>query len=67
MGYDPSMTWSEVIRKLKRAGFVQLRSGKGSHLHMVNAKTGQRLVVVYHATQEAGNLGRRLLREAGIK
>jgi hypothetical protein len=26
------MTWKEVIRKLKAAGFVEKRTGKGSHL-----------------------------------
>ena len=36
------MTWGEVIRKLKAAGYVEVRSGKGQ-------------------------LGNRILREAGIR
>jgi predicted RNA binding protein YcfA (HicA-like mRNA interferase family) len=51
----------------KRAGFIKLRTGKGSHLHLVNTTPRQRIVVTNHATQEAGNLGTRILREAGIK
>jgi hypothetical protein len=26
------VTWAEVIRKLKAAGFVEVRGGKGSYL-----------------------------------
>src|SRR5689334_17616694 len=32
IGYDQVVTWKEVIRKLKAAGFVEKRTGKGSHL-----------------------------------
>ena len=30
-GYDEWVTWGELIRRLKAAGFVEARSGKGSH------------------------------------
>lgn len=61
------MTWSEVIRKLKRAGFVEVRSGKGSHLHLFNPKTGKKALVSVHTKQDAGRLGDRILRDAGVK
>ena len=37
------MTWKEVIRKLKAAGFVEKRSGKGSHMLFVHPETGKEL------------------------
>lgn len=60
------MTWKEVIRKLKNAGFVEKRTGKGSHLQLVNPKTGQEVWVTVHG-HDAGKLGNRILRDAGIE
>jgi hypothetical protein len=40
------VTWAELIRKLKAAGFVEVRSGKG---------------------EDAGRLGNRIFREAGVE
>lgn len=59
------MTWGEVIRRLKRAGFVEGRRGKGSHVQYVNPKTGKEVWVTLHTKKDAGNLGNRILREAG--
>ena len=56
-----------MIRKLKRAGFVEVRSGKRSHLHLFNPKTGKKTLVSVHAKQAAGRLGDRILRDAGVK
>jgi len=61
------MTWSEVARKLKKAGFVQARTGKGSHRKYVNPKTGKEVWVAFHPKQEAGQLGYRILRDAGVE
>lgn len=61
------MTWSEVVRALKAAGFVEQRTGKGSHRLFVHPGTKQEIWVSYHAKKEAGNLGNRILRDAGIK
>jgi DNA-binding FadR family transcriptional regulator len=33
------VTWKEVIRKLKAAGFVEKRTGKGAHRLFVNPTT----------------------------
>lgn len=57
------MTWAEVIRKLKAAGFVEVRSGKGSQ-HPV---TGKEVWVAVHTKKDAGRLGARILREAGVQ
>ena len=61
------MTWAEVIRKLKTAGFVEVRSGKGSHLMMRNPDTVKEVWVAVHTKKDAGRLGARILREAGVQ
>jgi len=44
----PSLTAREVLRALKRAGFVEDRQ-RGSHLILVNPETRARTVVPIHA------------------
>ena len=56
-----------MIRKLKAAGFVEQRTGKGSHRLFRNPKTGQEIWVAVHGKQDAGNLGNRILRDAGLR
>ena len=60
------MTWGEVIRKLKAAGYVAVRSGKGSHHLYRHPVTGKEVWVAIHTKKDAGPLGNRILREAGI-
>jgi predicted RNA binding protein YcfA (HicA-like mRNA interferase family) len=59
------VTWKEVIRRLKAAGFVEKRSGKGAHRLFVNPKTGKEAWVTVHG-HDAGKLGNRILRDAGV-
>ena len=61
------MTWGEVIRKLKAAGYVEVRSGKGSHRLFQHVKTGREVWTAVHTKRDAGQLGNRILREAGIQ
>lgn len=61
------MTWAEVIRKLKAAGFVEVRAGKGSHLLLRHSVTGKEVWIAVHTKKDAGQLGNRILREAGVK
>lgn len=62
------VTWSEVIRKLKAAGFVEVRSGKGSHhLLLKHPISGKEVWVAVHTKKDAGRLGDRILREAGVE
>lgn len=60
------MTWGEVIRKLKAAGYVEVRGGKGGHRLFKNGTTGKELWIAVHTKRDAGQLGNRILREAGI-
>jgi len=55
-----------VVRKLKKAGFVEQRTGKGSHRTFVHPATGREVWVTMHG-HDAGQLGNRILREAGIE
>jgi predicted RNA binding protein YcfA (HicA-like mRNA interferase family) len=57
--------WTEVIRKLIAAGFVEQRTGKGSHRKFVNPATGKEVWVTVHG-HDAGNLGKRILKDAGV-
>ena len=60
------MTWKEVIRKLKAAGFVERRTGKGSHLLFVHPTSRKEVWVTVHG-HDAGRLGNRILRDAGVE
>ena len=61
------MTWGELIRRLKVAGFVEARTGKGSHRQLVHPKTGQIITVAVHTKKEVGTgLAARILKEAGL-
>ena len=61
-----TVTWKEVIRKLRAAGFVERRTGKGSHLLFVHPKSGKEIWVTVHG-HDAGRLGNRILRDAGVE
>jgi predicted RNA binding protein YcfA (HicA-like mRNA interferase family) len=61
------VTWAEVLRKLKAAGFVKHRSGKGAHVLYRHPQTGRQVWITAHAKQDAGHLGHRILKEAGIE
>lgn len=67
VGYDSLVTWGEVIRKIKAADYVEVRSGKGSHRLFKHAATGKELWIAVHTKKDAGQLGNRILREAGIQ
>lgn len=60
------MTWNEVLRKLKAAGFVEKRIGKGSHWLLVHPESGKEVWVTVHG-HDAGRLGNRILRDAGVE
>jgi predicted RNA binding protein YcfA (HicA-like mRNA interferase family) len=49
------VTWAEVIRKLKAAGFVEVRSGKGSHLLLKHPTTGKEVWVAVHTKMPVGS------------
>jgi predicted RNA binding protein YcfA (HicA-like mRNA interferase family) len=65
IGYYRIVTWKEVIRKLK-GGFVEKRTGKGSHRLFVHPENGKEVWVTSHG-HDAGRLGNRILRDAGVE
>lgn len=56
-----------MIRRLKKAGFILDRTGKGSHMRFVHPETKQEAWVAVHTKKDAGRLGNRILKEAGIE
>ena len=61
------MTWGELIRRLKAAGFVEARTGKGSHRQLVHPKTGKIITVAVHTKKDVGSgLAARILKDAGL-
>jgi predicted RNA binding protein YcfA (HicA-like mRNA interferase family) len=61
------MTWAELLRRLRAAGFVERRTGKGSHRKLVHATTGKEIWVSVHTKKEVGRLARQILKEAGLE
>jgi predicted RNA binding protein YcfA (HicA-like mRNA interferase family) len=53
------------MRKLKAAGFVEKRAGKRAHRLFVNRETGKEIWVTVHG-HDAGKLGNRILKDAGV-
>ncbi len=61
------VTWGELIRRLKAAGYVEQRTGKGSHRQFVHSATGKVITVSVHTKKEVGTgLAHRILKEAGL-
>ena len=56
-----------MIGKLKAAGVLEVRSGKGSHLLLEHPMSGKEVWVAVHTKKDAGRLGNRILREAGVE
>jgi len=67
MSHLPSLKPSEVIRKLRRAGFVFDRHAKGSHEIWFNSHTHRYTIVPNHPGKDipTGTL-RAIIREAGF-
>lgn len=61
------MTWAEVTRRLEAAGFVEVRSDKGSHRQLRHPTAGKEVWVAVHTKKDAGRLGSRILREADVE
>ena len=61
------MTWAELLRRLKAAGFVEQRTGKGSHRQFVHPINKKVITVAVHTKREVGKgLAHRILKEAGL-
>ena len=55
-----------MIRRLKADGFIEKRTGKGSHVLLVHPSSGKEVWVTVHG-KDAGRLGQRILRDAGVE
>lgn len=63
------MKWSELLKKIKKQGYVFLRNGKGSHeiWHLPGVE-GSEIVIANHPSKEVGNgLASKILKKAGLK
>ena len=56
-----------MIRTLKSAGDAGVRGGKGRRRRFKHAATGKKIWIAVHTKKDAGQLGNRILREAGIQ
>jgi predicted RNA binding protein YcfA (HicA-like mRNA interferase family) len=62
------VTWSELIRRLKAAGFVQQRTGKGSHQQFIHSETKKVITISVHTKKEVGiGLAQKILKDVGLK
>lgn len=59
------MTPKEMVRFLKRNGFVEIRQ-KGSHLMMINYETGKQVPVPIHRKDLPKGTERAILKQAGL-
>lgn len=67
LGYDIPVTWGELIRRLRAAGFVEHRKAKGSHQQFIHPISGRMITVAVHTKKEVGKgLAARILKEAGL-
>jgi predicted RNA binding protein YcfA (HicA-like mRNA interferase family) len=65
--YSDDVTWAELVRRLKAAGFVEHRSGKGSHRQLIHPRTGRIITVSVRTKKEVGTgLAARILKDAGL-
>lgn len=62
----PAMTYPEVIRRLRAAGFVFDRQAKGSHELWYNPQTKRRTTVPNHPGDLPRSTLRAIIREAGL-
>ena len=61
------MTPKEMIKLLKRNGFVEKGSGNGSHRKLINPSTGITVIVPFHVKDLKKGLEQAILKQAGLK
>ena len=59
------MTPKEMVRLLKKNGFVEIRQ-KGSHLMMINYEIGKQTTVPMHRKDLSIGTERAILKQAGL-
>lgn len=61
------MTAKEMVNLLLNNGFVEIRSGKGSHRKFFNKINKRTVIVPYHNRELGKGLEQAILKEAGLK
>jgi predicted RNA binding protein YcfA (HicA-like mRNA interferase family) len=61
------MTWAELTRRLRSAGFVGERIGRGSHRKFAHPITKKEVWVSIHTKKDVGRLAHRILKDAGLE
>lgn len=61
------ITSMQMIKFLKKNGFVQVAGGKGSHKKFYNKITGRLTVVPDHKQELGKGLEHKILKQAGLK
>ena len=64
-GTNMPMTPKEMVRLLKKNGFVEIRQ-KGSHLMMINYEIGKQTTVPMHRKDLSKGTERAILKQAGL-
>jgi predicted RNA binding protein YcfA (HicA-like mRNA interferase family) len=66
MPYLPSLTAKDIIRALKRVGFLEDRQ-KGSHLVLINPQTKARTIIpIHHGRTIKKSLVYAIIADAGL-
>jgi predicted RNA binding protein YcfA (HicA-like mRNA interferase family) len=61
------MKSSELVRLVKKAGWIEIRQ-TGSHKIFQNPKTSETVPVPYHGSKEVGKgLAEKILKQVGLK
>lgn len=61
------MSSKEMIKHLRKNGFVEISGGKGSHRRFKNFQTGKATEVPFHARDLKKGTEQKILKEAGLK
>lgn len=61
------MTAKEMVKLLKKNGFVKKSQNGTSHLKMYRAKTNTTIIVPQHAKELGKGLEKAILKQAGLK
>ena len=61
------MTYKEMVKFLRKHGFVEVGNGKGSHRTFQNPVTKRTTTVPYHSKELGKGMEQAILKQAGLK
>lgn len=62
-----TMKPKEMVRLVKKQGYVQIPNNNGSHLKFVNPETGDKIIIAVHAKEMKKGTEQALLKQLGLK